>query len=133
MPEIYVDLRGADAEALIDSVEAAVKRYPFMNLYRTWPGPNSNTFTAMMGRALPELHLDLPPTAVGKDFIANDKFLASSPSGTGFQLSLFGLVGIMLAKDEGLEINILGLSLGIDPLDLAIKLPGIGRLEPSFD
>jgi hypothetical protein len=132
-PEIYAELRGPEVEALIDRLEEAVANYAFRDHYRTWPGPNSNTFTAMMGRALPELHLDLPPTAVGKDFIANDKFLASSPSGTGFQLSLFGLVGIMLAKDEGLEINILGLSLGIDPLDLAIKLPGIGRLEPSFD
>jgi len=107
-----------------------VANYPYKNQYRTWPGPNSNTFTAMMGRVLPELQLDLPPTAIGKDFIADDEIFASSPSGTGFQVSLFGLFGIMLATEEGLEVNVLGLSLGVDPLDLAVKLPGVGRLGP---
>ena len=39
-----------------------------------------------------------------------------------------GLLGLTLAVDEGLELNLLGLVFGIDPLDLAIKLPGIGRI-----
>jgi len=129
-PEVYADLRGHEVEGLIDRLEAAVANYPYKNQYRTWPGPNSNTFTAMMGRVLPELQLDLPPTAIGKDFIADDEIFASSPSGTGFQVSLFGLFGIMLATEEGLEVNVLGLSLGVDPLDLAVKLPGVGRLGP---
>ena len=33
-------------------------------------------------------------------------------SGSGFQLSLYGLFGILLAAREGLEVNLLGLSLG---------------------
>ena len=132
-PEVYADLRGPEVEAMIDRLEEAVASYPYANEYRTWPGPNSNTFTAMMGRALPELQLDLPPTAIGKDFIANDEFIASSPSGTGYQLSLFGVLGVMLATEEGLEVNVLGLSLGVDPLDFALKLPGVGRLEPAKD
>ena len=28
---------------------------------------------------------------------------------------------------EGVELNILGLNMGIDPLALAVKLPGIGH------
>ena len=130
MPEIYADLRGAEAEALIDRIEAAVADYPHKDLYRTWPGPNSNTFTAFVGRQVPELGLDLPPTAVGKDYLGATTFVASSPSGSGFQISLFGLLGVMAAVEEGLEVNVLGLSFGIDPLDLAIKLPGLGRLSP---
>ncbi|MEM7223915.1 MAG: DUF3750 domain-containing protein [Pseudomonadota bacterium] len=127
-PELYVDLRGGEADELIDRIEAAVADYPYPDSYQTWPGPNSNTFTAFIGRAVPELRLDLPPTAIGKDFLGLTTFVASTPSGTGYQFSLFGLLGLSLASEEGLELSVLGLNLGVDPLDLAIKLPGVGRL-----
>ena len=127
-PEIYADIRGPGVEALIDRLEATAETYPYAHGYRTFPGPNSNTFIAAMGRALPELKLDLPPTAIGKDYLGEATLAAASPSGTGFQLSLFGLVGVMAATEEGLEVNFLGLTFGVDPLDLAVKLPGIGRL-----
>jgi len=55
------------------------------------------------------------------------------PSGTGGQISIFGLLGVALALREGLEVNILGLSFGIDPQDFNLKLPGIGRIGPSPD
>jgi len=129
-PKIYLERRGEQAEALIDKIADAVENYPFRNTYRTWPGPNSNTFTAHIGRAVPELRLDLPPTAVGKDYLGDTTFAAASPSGTGYQISAFGLLGVLIGREEGLEINLLGLTLGIDPLDPAIKLPGIGRLGP---
>jgi hypothetical protein len=32
---------------------------------------------------------------------------------------------------EGVEFNLLGLVIGVDPLGLAIKLPGVGRLGLS--
>ena len=51
-----------------------------------------------------------------------------SPSGTGLQLSLKGLLGVMVAPEEGLEFNVLGLTAGIDLNPPALKLPGIGRL-----
>ena len=128
MPELYLDLRGPRAEGLIGRIEAAVERYPYDGLYRTWPGPNSNTFTAFVARAVPELGLELPPTAVGKDYLGGTTFAAPSPSGSGYQISLFGLLGILAAVEEGLEINLLGLTFGLDPLDFAVKLPGLGRL-----
>ncbi len=130
-PEIYLERRGEGVEALIDKVEAAIARYPYQTAYRTWPGPNSNTFTAYIGREVPELRLDLPPTAIGKDFLGETTFAAASPSGTGYQVSLFGVLGLLAGVEEGLEINLLGLTLGIDPLDFALKLPGIGRLAPG--
>lgn len=130
-PEVYLDRRGAGVEALIDKVEAAVAAYPHTSAYRTWPGPNSNTFTASIGRAVPELRLDLPPTAIGKDYLGPGRFAARSPSGTGVQVSVLGLVGLLAGLEEGLEINLLGLSVGVDPLDLALKVPGIGRIGLS--
>lgn len=129
-PEIYAELAGPEVEAMINRLEKAVAAYPYAETYRTYPGPNSNTFIAMVGRALPELKLDLPPTAIGKDYLGDSTLAAASPSGTGYQVSLFGLIGIMAAFEEGLEINLLGLSFGVDPLDLAVKLPGVGRLGP---
>ena len=92
-----------------------------------WPGPNSNTFTAWVGRKIPELRLDLPSTAIGKDFLGTDLF-SSAPSGTGYQLSVFGIFGVLLAAEEGVEVNIAGLVFGLDPLDLTIKLPLFGKI-----
>ena len=82
-----------------------------------------------MARAVPELRVDLPPTAIGKDYLPGGALVAGTPSGTGYQVSLFGLVGVLVAVEEGLEINLLGLSFGIDPLDLALKLPMAGRIS----
>jgi hypothetical protein len=71
-----------------------VREYPYAHEYVVWPGPNSNTFTAYVARAVPELGLDLPPTAIGKDYLG-DTLLATAPSGGGFQLLLFGLLGVL--------------------------------------
>jgi len=127
-PELLADRRGKGVEAIIDRIEAAVSRYPFERTYRVWPGPNSNTFTAFVAREVPELRLDLPPTAIGKDYLPEGKFAAPVPSGTGWQLSLQGLLGAALAWEEGIELNILGLSVGIDANNLGLRLPGFGRL-----
>lgn len=127
-PDLLVDLRGDGVESIIDKVEAAVDAYPYASTYRTWPGPNSNTFTAFVGRQVPELGVDLPPTAVGKDYLANGALMGPAPSGTGYQVSLWGIVGAMAAWKEGIELNLLGLVVGVDFQPLALKLPGLGRL-----
>ena len=64
----------------------------------------------------------------GKDFLPGGGLFAAAPSGSGFQLSLYGIFGILLAAREGLEVNLLGLSLGVDPVRPALKLPALGRL-----
>ena len=114
-------------DALIERIDRAVRDYPYAAEYTMWPGPNSNTFTAWVARAVPELEVDLPPTAIGKDFLG-DRIIATAPSGSGLQLSLFGLLGLTASGVEGVEINILGLSFGLDPFAPAIKLPLLGRL-----
>ena len=100
----------------------------FPATYRTWPGPNSNTFVAYVARAVPELRLDLPPTAIGKDYLAGAALVGPSPSGTGGQISVLGLLGVLAAWEEGLEINLLGLTFGVDVKDPALKIPIVGRV-----
>ena len=128
-PELISDLRGDGVDDVIKRVVDAIDQYPYANTYTMYPGPNSNTFTAWVGRLVPELKLDLPPTAIGKDYLG-DSLVARAPSGTGFQLSMLGLLGLLAGVEEGIEVNIAGLTFGIDPLDLALKLPGIGRIGP---
>jgi hypothetical protein len=64
-PDLLVYHRGDGVDELITRVEAAVTAYPYPASYRTWPGPNSNTFTAYLARAVPELRLICrpPPSA----------------------------------------------------------------------
>jgi hypothetical protein len=129
-PRLIVDLRGAPAEPLVERIDAAARSYPYTDSYRIWPGPNSNTFTAHVLRAVPELRAELPPTAIGKDFLGS-AVLARSPSGTGWQLSAYGLIGVLIGAAEGLEINLLGLTFGIDVADFGIKLPIAGQLPAA--
>lgn len=124
-PVILADLRGPDAEAIIDDIETAVSDYPWAGEYRLWPGPNSNTFTGWIARRVPGLKLDLPPTAIGKDYLGGN-WVSTAPSGTGWQFSLYGLLGLTLARVEGLEINVLGVCFGLNPLGPHLRLPGIG-------
>jgi hypothetical protein len=126
-PELLAEKRGAQAEALIPKIEAAAKTYPYAGEYSVWPGPNSNTFTAWITREVPELRVDLPPTAIGKDYLGSSVF-SSAPSGSGVQLSVAGVLGVTASRVEGLELNILGLTFGLDPWPPAIKLPLLGRL-----
>lgn len=129
-PGLLADVRGAAAEPLIPRIMRAVQSYPYGDEYSAWPGPNSNTFTAWVTRAVPELEVDLPPTAIGKDYLRGGVFTAA-PSGSGYQLSLAGLLGVTASTVEGLEVNLLGLSFGVDPWPPAIKLPLAGRLGAS--
>jgi len=68
-PVLIKEHRGKDVDALIDAVEAAVADYPWKNEYKAFPGPNSNTFTAWVGKKVPELELDLPFSAIGSGYV----------------------------------------------------------------
>jgi Protein of unknown function (DUF3750) len=131
-PRVLVDVRGAEAQALIPRVKEAVATYTYNDFgdYRIWPGPNSNTFVATVLRAVPELQATLPPNAVGKDFRAYP-YAGLTDSGTGVEASLWGIVGVKVGWVEGIELNFLGLVAGFDLRHPAVKLPGFGRL--GFD
>jgi hypothetical protein len=129
-PELLGDIRGPGVDAIIQRIEAAVNEYPYPGTYHVWPGPNSNTFVAFVLRKVPELRVDMPPTAIGKDYLGW-RSLGKTPSGTGGQVNLFGLLGVAAGVEEGLEVNVLGLNFGVDPKSLSIKLPIVGRLGPK--
>jgi len=129
-PELLGDIRGPGVDRIIDRIEQAISAYPYADRYHIWPGPNSNTFTAFVLRKVPELRVDLPPTAIGKDYLGW-RSVNTTPSGTGAQASLFGLVGVAAGVEEGLEINLLALNFGVDPKSLSIKLPIVGRIGPK--
>ena len=131
-PTVLASKSGDGADALIEQIDKAAREYPYAGEYAAWPGPNSNTFTAYVARAVPELGLDLPPTAIGKDYLG-PPFVARSPSGTGAQANLFGVVGVLAGVEEGVELDLLGLTFGVDPLDLSLKLPLAGKLGWSRD
>ena len=126
-PFVVRDVRGERADAIAATLGAAARRYPYTT-YRAWPGPNSNTFVAWLGREIPELELTMPSLAIGKDWLPLGDFVAPAPSGTGYQVSIGGVLGATLARDEGLEVNLFGLVAGIDVADAALELPGIGRI-----
>lgn len=128
-PVLLRDIRGTEkVEALIDRVHEAANSYPYNDVYTIWPGPNSNTFTAYVARAVPEMRLDLPSNAVGKDYVPWNKLISKSPSGTGAQLSFKGYAGLLLGVEEGIEINVLGFTAGVDLYPPALKLPAAGRI-----
>ena len=129
-PELVAEKRGAGVEELIARIDKAAHAYPWAGEYTMWPGPNSNTFTAWVLRAVPELEADLPPTAIGKDY-SGKKIIGSAPSGSGVQVSLFGLAGLTFSGVEGLELNVLGLTFGVNPFDPSLKLPLVGRIGPA--
>ena len=67
-PRLLKEHRGDEAEALIEAVDRAAKAYPWPQEYKAFPGPNSNTFIAWIGRQVPELGLDLPFSAIGSGY-----------------------------------------------------------------
>jgi len=127
-PELLLDYRQQDVDQLIDKIKLAVEQYPYKDEYQAYPGPNSNTFTATIAAQVPNLGLDLPSTAIGKDYKSLSNTFGMSTSGTGVQASLFGMFGLTLGYEEGIELNLLGLNFELDIFDLAIELPAVGRI-----
>ena len=129
-PQLVADVRGARAAAAIPKIEAAVRSYPYAGYgsYRLWPGPNSNTFTATLLRAAPELAVAMPPEAVGRDFRADGALVGLTPSHTGVEASIYGLIGAKLGWVEGVEVDVMGMVAGLDLRHPAVKIPGVGRV-----
>lgn len=126
---IHAVWRGAEAERIAACVRREGPRYPYRGSYHTWPGPNSNTFVDWLLRAC-HMHVDLPATSIGKDYrgVAGASWTSG---GTGVELET-AVAGVRLGLTEGVVVQILGISLGIDLWPPALIVPlGPGRL--GFD
>lgn len=125
-PVLHKVWRGAEAERAIACLEREAP--PWLNAleYRFYPGPNSNTFGDVMLRRC-DLDASLPSTSVGKDW--RGWFGAGwSSEGTGVQIET-PVLGVRLGLKEGVEVHVIGLSIGLDVWPPAIILPlGPGRL-----
>ena len=129
LPAVVFAADGAAAEAMIPRMQAAIRDYAWRKDgdYRAWPGPNSNTFVQAVMDSVPQIGNALPPTAIGKDYPYDGRWMRWTASGTGLRLTLGGYLGVTLAWVEGVEVNILGAVAGLDLRRPAIKLPGLGR------
>lgn len=128
-PTLLAEMRGQEAQPIIEKVKTLIAAYPHKEDYRLWPGPNSNSFIAYIGRHVPELELDLPPTAIGKDYLTEGKLVGVPISGDGFQFSLLGYAGFSVSAVQGIELHLFGLTMGFDFNDMVLKLPGFGRIS----
>ena len=61
-----------EAVSIIKKVESSPQNYPFINKYRYWPGPNSNTFAQWIVRDKAKLGV----RAIGRNFPVPEKHQA---------------------------------------------------------
>jgi hypothetical protein len=104
--------RGPQADAFTRCLREQAPAYEDRHRYLAWPAPNSNTFVAAM---------------LGKDYRG---ILGGSPTtrGTGVQVET-PLLGVLVGLREGVEVHVLGLSVGVGFWPPAVKLPiGDGRV-----
>ncbi|MCF6322185.1 MAG: DUF3750 domain-containing protein [Rhizobiaceae bacterium] len=129
-PKIIFEASGKAAATLIPQIEKAIANYRWQHRgdYVLWPGPNSNSFVASIVRTVGGFDVDMPVTAIGKDFPLTGKFVDYDAVRGTFKLSLNGYAGLTMGWRFGIEINLLGLVAGFDWVRPAIKLPGFGRI-----
>lgn len=121
---------GNEAAEAIVCLKREVPRYPHKNVYRAWPGPNSNTFVDYMLREC-GLHADLPATAIGKDYRGLVFGASLTAGGTGVQVET-AILGAKLGLTEGIEVHLFQMAWGIDVWPPALIVPiGPGRF--GFD
>ena len=72
-----------DAWSIAEKVESSPQTYPFINKYRYWPGPNSNTFAQWIVKGKIELGI----RAIGKNYpvlVKNDGTVSENSTGPCF-------------------------------------------------
>ncbi len=131
-PTLVAETRGEDARRAAAWIREHAPVWRHRDVYVAWPGPNSNTFVAGLLRECPGLAVDLPPTAIGKDWLGI-LHAGGTTTGTGFQVDAL-VVGVQVGLREGVEIHFLGTALGVAFWPPALKLPGVGRLGfPQYE
>jgi hypothetical protein len=127
-PILHKLWRGDDAERAAECIERVAPdiKSDIEEHYIFYPGPNSNTFGDRVLRAC-GLHASLPSTSVGKDWRGLvGAGISSEGTGVQFDTPVFG---VKLGLKEGIEVHVIGLSIGIDFWPPAIIVPmGPGRI-----
>jgi Protein of unknown function (DUF3750) len=111
----------AHTQELVDCLAKETTRYNDDHPdYWPIPGPNSNTYVDTMLRRC-DIHVDLPTTAIGKDY-RGPIGISKTSGGTGVQLESW-VVGLRLGLKEGVELHVLSLGVGVDFWPPAILVP----------
>ena len=119
-------IQGDLAKSVIPKMETLAKNYPDKANYWSWPGPNSNTFTASIVRQTPELRLVFDHNAVGKDFVPWF-YAGPSVTGSGWQADTW-LLGVQFGLRDGIQIHFIQLTLGVSLFPPALDLPILPRI-----
>lgn len=119
--------QGEEAERLLAVLEGSPE-YPHRARYHYWPGPNSNTYAAWVLRQAAVSH-DFDPRAVGKDYLGllGGRGQLTMP---GFQWES-PLLGLKIARCCGVEVHLLGLTVGYRRAGRLLKTPFGPALLPQ--
>ena len=124
---------GAAARAMVPVLLERAPAYPWSDDYAPWPGPNSNTFAAWLSREVPGLWTEPYGAALGKDYPDNGWLQAGlTTTRTGVQLDT-PYVGAQVGLAEGVELHLLGLTLGVDLWPPQVKLPFLPAIPWQLD
>lgn len=122
-------LRGDEAAEAVAHILAGARAYPDA-VYRSIPGPNSNTFVAEIARRTPHLRSTMHHNAVGKDYLFPIGFAATSTK-TGVRLDTPGL-GLAVGLQEGVELHVFGLHLGMGLWPPRLCIPFLPEIGPAL-
>lgn len=115
--------KGESARVMGDALLARAPDFPYADYYSPWPGPNSNTFVDWLSKEVSGLAVVPYPTALGKDYPRNGWIDAGITSTrTGLELELM-VLGVQAGLIEGVELHVLGLTLGVGIWPPQLKLP----------
>ena len=98
------------------------------SVYRSYPGPNSNTFVEKLARKVDGVNVILDHNAIGKEVGFH---LGKTNGGTGLEAQT-PVAGIALGVKEGVEVSVLGLSAGINLWPPAVRIPFLPKI-PTWE
>jgi len=98
------------------------------SVYRSYPGPNSNTFVEKLARKVDGVNVILDHNAIGKEVGFH---LGKTNGGTGLEVQT-PVAGIALGVKEGVEVSVLGLSAGINLWPPAVRIPFLPKI-PTWE
>lgn len=109
-----------EADKIIRIIEQSPNNYSYLEHYRYWPGPNSNTYIQwVLDRA--KIDVMIGPSAIGKDYLG---LIAIKKNKQCFSFST-PIIAVKYAKSACLIIQILTLSFGVRFKPLGIIYPGL--------
>lgn len=123
-------LRGDAAAAVLVDLQREAERIIVGFEYQAFPGPNSNTYISRVLRAVPGLSAQLDHNSVGKDYTPIvSTGLTTANDGVYLDTVVLGASAGYLS---GVELHLLGLTLGLGFWPPGIKIPVLPRIGPAL-